>query len=322
MISPAVICASVFLHTFWGAFVARVPHRCSLRRESQLRSERVERACCFGDYSEYLSSPRWDKTAPIFSEEELEDTVQEVPATCKHTCTLIYLHAFGRCGKEYVQPLLDSLSPGFSTPWANQKADEHAAGLRVVLPTARLIRQPWGPVETSWHGYANADSNMVGSHDSLLDTRNRVASLLQREIDLIGGRPERVFLGGLSQGCTSALDVYLSKGIELGIGGFVGSVGFWPSDESGFPATDAATQALLADPSQRERPVWLQSALDDQWVPWDDLVLPSVQPLQRKAGLPGLNVKTVSGRGHVIDQWEGDWLHEFLQAHAREAYEQ
>jgi len=268
--------------------------------------------CPTREYTDYASAPRWDPTAPLFSEEELKDTVEDSVNGQPHMRTLVYLHAFGRCGKEYVQPLLDILSPGFSSPWAGSDRDP---GLRVVLPTARLLQLSWGPVETSWHDYASADSNDVGDMATVLDTRERLASILRDEIERLGGRSERVFLGGLSQGCTAALDVYLAEGARLGLGGFVGSVGFWPSDERGFSGADEATKRLLADPQQRRRPVWLQSALDDQWVPWNDLVVPSLKTVQDAGALESLRVKTVRGRGHVIDQWEGDWLHEFFRIH-------
>eukprot|EP00435_Cladocopium_sp_Y103_P007224 s309_g2.t1 len=78
--------------------------------------------------------------------QDLEDAVV-APGAC-HSHTLVYLHAFGRCGKEYVQPMVDQLSPGFSVPWLGR---DRCSGLRVVLPTAPKERQPWGPLETTWH---------------------------------------------------------------------------------------------------------------------------------------------------------------------------
>jgi len=41
-----------------------------------------------------------------------------------------------------------SKSPGFSVPWLG---GARCSGLRVVLPTAPKERQPWGPLETTWH---------------------------------------------------------------------------------------------------------------------------------------------------------------------------
>lgn len=240
--------------------------------------------------------PRWDPSAPVWSEEDLEDAIV-TPGAC-HSHTLVYLHAFGRCGKEYVQPMVDQLSPGFSVPWLG---GARCSGLRVVLPTAPKERQPWGPLETTWHEYERADSNRVGDPSSLEQTRQRLEKILREEVALLGGRSELVFLGGLSQGCTAALDIYLQLASKLRLGGFVGSVGFLPRDAMGF-GNDERIEALLQDEVQRERPVWLQCAEDDQWVPWKELTEPSFADVMDR--WPGLQLRTVRGRGHVIDQWE------------------
>ncbi|CAK0894488.1 unnamed protein product, partial [Prorocentrum cordatum] len=213
-------------------------------------------------------------------------------------------------------PASNRLSPGFPAPWVR---DENcAAGLRVVLPTAKKMRLCWGPLETSWHDYASADNNNVGDLASLAETRERLASILRDEVARLGGDARRVFLGGLSQGCTAALDVYLREGPTLGLGGFVGSVGFLPSDADGFEGADEALERFLADAEQSRRPLWLQSAEDDQWVPWEGLVEPSLRRLRGRA--PGLRHRTVRGRGHVIEEWEGDLLNEFVREHAGEAF--
>ena len=59
-----------------------------------------------------------------------------------------------------------------------------------------------------------------------------------------------MFLGGASQGCTMALDVYLRLACELQLGGFVGSIGFVPTDSKGFRGTNRALRQLLADKEQ------------------------------------------------------------------------
>lgn len=232
-----------------------------------------------------------------------------------HRCTLVYLHAFGRCGKEYMPPLLDHLSPGFPCPWVPE--GDLAPGLRVVLPTAQKLQLPWGPLETSWHAYVAADSNRVGDPDSLAETRARLAKILEEEVDRLNGDASLVFIGGLSQGCTTALDTYLREAPRLGLGGFVGSVGFLPSDEDGFEGSDAALDQLIACEAQALRPVWLQCALDDQWVPWA-LAKKSLQRAQGR--LPGLALREVEGRGHIIDDWEGHWLNDFMREHVASAY--
>ena len=76
------------------------------------------------------------------------------------------------------------------------------------------------------------------------ETRVRLEEMVREEVSVLGG--EKVFLGGLSQGCTAALDVYLRLA-PLNLGGFVGSVGFLPSDAMGFKGADEAMERLLGD---------------------------------------------------------------------------
>lgn len=67
---------------------------------------------------------------------------------------------------------------------------------------------------------------------------------MREEAAVLGA--EKVFLGGLSQGCTAALDLYLRLA-PLHLGGFVGSVGFLPSEAMGFKGADEALERLLGD---------------------------------------------------------------------------
>ncbi|CAL1130369.1 unnamed protein product [Cladocopium goreaui] len=99
--------------------------------------------------------------------------------------------------------------------------------------------------------YERADSNRVGDPSSLEQTRQRLEKILREEVALLGGRSELVFLGGLSQGCTAALDIYLQLASKLRLGGFVGSVGFLPRDAMGF-GNDERIEALLQDEAPGE----------------------------------------------------------------------
>merc|ERR1740138_1727499 len=51
---------------------------------------------------------------------------------------------------------------------------------------------------------------------SLLAVRARIHSLIDREVQRLGGNPKRVILGGASQGCCVALDAALTYPEELG----------------------------------------------------------------------------------------------------------
>ncbi|CAJ1398685.1 unnamed protein product [Effrenium voratum] len=248
---------------------------------------------------------------PDDAEVVLEDAEVEAAAGHQHCCTMVYLHGFSRCGPEY----LPKGRLGFCMPWV--PGGDRARGLRAVLPTASCLRQPWGETGTSWYGYAAPNHNRVGDAESLRATRRRLDSMVHAEVERLGdGR--RLFLGGASQGCVMALDVYIRLAVELRLGGFVGSVGFVPTDSKGFTGADRALRCLLADSEQAVRPLWLQCAMDDfDAVPWRSVVAPS---LRRAEGLPGLQIRQVAGRGHGIEDWEAHIVNDLLRAHAAYAY--
>ncbi|CAK9070775.1 unnamed protein product [Durusdinium trenchii] len=216
----------------------------------------------------------------------------------KHECTLIYLHGCSCNAAQY-------LEDGWELPWTGQ---DRWPGLRTVLPDAKVMRQPWGDLEPSWHAY-------VGDFSTLNQTRDRLAHIVYSEVERLHGEGHRVFLGGASQGCTVALDTYLLQARKLLLGGFVGSVGFLPTDRQGFRGATRALEKLINSHSQRHRPLWLQCATDDdELVPWRTDVKPSLHAATGR--LPGLHVKEVTGRGHILDEWEGEFVRKFLEAHA------
>lgn len=230
----------------------------------------------------------------------------EVDALGEHSSTIIYLHGFTRDSSR------DYLKKNSCLPW--MPGGDRCPGLRAVLPTAYSLRQPWGPSTTAWYSYASFHSNDVGDPATLEATRTRLEQLVRQEVGHLGSG-KRVFLGGLSQGCTMALDTYLRLAVELDLGGFVGSVGFLPHDNSGFPGSSAALEAVLLHATQAKRPLWLQCATDDsREVPWDHLVEPSLHALEGRCR--GLQVRYVSGRGHNIGDWETHMLNDFIREFA------
>lgn len=244
-------------------------------------------------------------------EDPLRDAEVEPLAGHEHTCTMIYLHGYCRLGSEY----LPKGQLCFCMPWA--PGGDRARGLRAVLPTAPELRQPWGEEATSWYGYESPRHNRVGDARSLQDTRSRLDAVVRREVERVGGG-HRVFLGGASQGCTVALDTYLRLASELRLGGFVGSIGFMPTDSKGFRGSNRALQKLQQDEEQARRPIWLQCAMDDyEAVPWRSVVEPS---LRRASGLPGLLLRQVAGRGHGIEEWEAHIVNDLLREYAPYAY--
>lgn len=223
----------------------------------------------------------------------------------KHECTLIYLHGCSCRASQY-------LEDGWHLPWTGK---DRWGGLRTVLPDAKVTMEPWGESERAWHAYVKRSSNRVGDYSTLQSTRERLAHIVYAEVERLGGRGDRVFLGGASQGCTVALDTYFLQARKLLLGGFVGSVGFIPNDHQGYHGATRALEKLIVDKEQRHRPIWLQCATDDhELVPWRSTVKPSLCRVEGR--LPGIHVKEVKGRGHILDEWEGDFVRDFLEKFA------
>lgn len=228
-----------------------------------------------------------------------------------HRCTLIYLHGFQGEGSGYFDPENE-----LDFPW--RAGDNYAPGLRVLMPTAPELIMPWGEWTNAWYTYRNEQSNDIGDACTLEATRKFLSTIVHAEVERCGGDGSRVFLGGVSQGCSAALDTYLRLAPQLRLGGFVGSIGLFPDESLGFGGAAAAFQRLVADRPQAARPVWIQCATDDyETVPWD-LVRRTLKPI--KGRLPGLEVRNVSGRGHDVWDWEIRMLNKFLRKYASGAY--
>jgi len=297
--TSAVRCGQRVHHTLWvaaaGAAAAPLVARC--RRRSLRDAARAATTCA-------------DCSSAVLQDIKNAEVVRPLRGH-PHTCTVIYLHGYARFGRDY-------LEEGWCLPW--MRGADRAPGLRAVFPNAGYLRQPWGEKEPSWYAYAEPNRNRVGDPATLAATRRRLAKIVRAEVARLGGAASRVFLGGLSQGCTVALDVYLrAQASDLGLGGFVGSVGFLPTDGCGFSGAGRAMQALAAHRAHAARPLWLQCATDDrQVVPWKSLVKPSLRRAEGR--LLGLAVREVWGRGHNIDDWECHIINDFFKQYARDAY--
>jgi len=127
--------------------------------------------------------------------------------------SLIFLHGFCNTAEHY----------------ANSEAFElfRLQGLRVVLPTApRLqISAHSGKRQNAWYNYlTDHDGEREDDIDemSMQESRLRLNRLIDLEAARVGGH-SRVILGGASQGCCAAFDVFAR--FPQPLAGFVGFVG-------------------------------------------------------------------------------------------------
>ena len=138
-----------------------------------------------------------------------------------HELTIIFLHGRGSSSDKFAQPLLEAPVAGLAS---FQEAFPHA---RFVFPTAprrRATLYQRSVINQWFDGGSTVEDATVGY---MLDTINFLHQLLKEEISLVGSESRKVFLGGISQGCATALTTLLLwDGPPLGA--VVGMCGFLP----------------------------------------------------------------------------------------------
>uniref|UniRef100_A0A0L0NGG0 Acyl-protein thioesterase 1 n=1 Tax=Tolypocladium ophioglossoides (strain CBS 100239) TaxID=1163406 RepID=A0A0L0NGG0_TOLOC len=149
---------------------------------------------------------------------------QVVNPSARHTHTMILLHdlashggIFGRdllkTGKASSGKTLDGLFPGvrFVFPTAQRRACQALKGAKVAM---------WFDVASLRDPGQRQDLQRKG----LCISAREIAAILHWETTLVP--PSNVILGGMGQGCATALTVLLSLGYKLG--GVIGMSGFLP----------------------------------------------------------------------------------------------
>eukprot|EP00931_Biecheleriopsis_adriatica_P009653 TRINITY_DN110715_c0_g1_i1.p1 TRINITY_DN110715_c0_g1~~TRINITY_DN110715_c0_g1_i1.p1 ORF type:complete len:334 (-),score=67.68 TRINITY_DN110715_c0_g1_i1:46-1047(-) len=174
-------------------------------------------------------------------------------------------------------------------------------GLRVVLPTAPVLHiSAHGNRQNAWYDYLT-DHDGAKEDDideaSLAETRSRINALLESEAALLGGF-SRVLLGGASQGCCTAFDVFARHPQRLG--GFVGFVGHplrsTPLEGSQQKEVDCYFFNGAADETMRLN--WVQPSLERV----------------RSAGWTRLFCETAAEADHgTSDELENEWMDKFLE---------
>lgn len=208
----------------------------------------------------------------------------------EHTHTLIFLHGFQRDGSDYT-----------TRPYFFFDEEKFAyQGLKIVVPTAkyRPISFWSGHEATSWVDYWS-DNNGEREDDicpqSVAESRKRIHSIIDREIQLLGDKAGKVFVGGTSQGAIMALESALSY--PRVVGGVVACVGHLHSTTK-VPAR------------KRNLPIYLYNGLSDRIMSW---------PWVRKgygrfdeAGYKNVHSYVMDGVGHHMADVEGVWIIDFL----------
>lgn len=215
-----------------------------------------------------------------------------MPHAQKHKYTLVYLHQFCLDGTGYAD---------WKPHYFFSSKKQLGPALKVTLPTAKrlAITAHDGDVQHAWYDYktdfGGAREDLI-VRSSLRDTRDRIFRILDKEIALLGGDASKVFIGGASQGCCTALHCALQYPRRLG--GFVGVVGHLLSATS-LPA------------SKRKMPIYLLNAKEDDVMRWS-WVRKTISRF-REAGYTNLCTKLAEGLTHFkLSGKEREWILQFL----------
>jgi len=235
--------------------------------------------------------------------------IRPAPSAGPPQWTLIYLHGLGGSALgNYVD------KPHYFL--------DGSVALKVVVPTApsrELSCYPWwhkrkpksgGRAQwhlqkfLAWYDYLSDNDGKREDEldlESLIAIRTVIHDIIKREAALLGGRPERVILGGKSQGCCTALDAALTYPEALG--GIIGLVGHLLS-----------CTPVAPDGAQAAVPIHFFHEPEDKLMQWH-----WVEAAERRLRDAGYNIHSRHcpdpGRGgHFIEGVEGRWIRTALKS--------
>jgi lysophospholipase II len=220
-----------------------------------------------------------------------------LPPLALHTHTIILLHGRGSDGPEFAEELLEArTSKGLSL-------QEHLPGWKWVFPTSQTRFSTLFQEDISeWFDiYSLTDPTLREElqTEGLQQSVTFIRQLIDEEVSAVGGDAQRVVLGGISQGCATAVRAMLSS---RKFGAFAGFCSWMP-----FPSD---TRHIC---SNIDTPVFLSHAKDDGVVDFK-LGLHLRNILQRQLGM-NVTWRAYNDGGHWIKESEGfDDLTDFLIA--------
>nr|RBQ98427.1 hypothetical protein FVER53263_12021 [Fusarium verticillioides] len=209
-----------------------------------------------------------------------------VEPTESHTHTVVLLHGRGSSGEEFAQELLEETLLSDQSSLAQK-----LPSWRWVFPSSRELwstafeedMPAWFEAHSLTDTIARQDLQIPGIRQSV----SYIKTILDQEIEIIGGDTSRVVLGGISQGAAVAIWTLLClDSVERPLGAFFATNTWLPfassienylSNEKKSPI-DAGTefvagmlaQSKVSHPQSRERPpsttVFLGHGTDDAYV--------------------------------------------------------
>lgn len=219
----------------------------------------------------------------------MENAAHIVAPCGDHTQTIILLHGRDSIASEFAEEFFESQASDDRT------LPEIFPTTRWVFPTSKIrnsarFEAPMSQWFDMWSVENHSEKNEI-QIDGLRESIKEILDLIRTEAVLIS--PDRIILGGISQGCATAIHTLLYGGIRLG--GFIGLSGWLPFEPEitttmadnmawsivgnrlhyshkmlNTPTDQAETTSVLSDLSSTfviETPVFLSHSRDDDVVP-------------------------------------------------------
>lgn len=219
-----------------------------------------------------------------------------LPATSKHTHTLVFLHGLG-----------DSADGGWSEVMPEFQA--RLPGLKVVLPNAPMsaVTLNGGMKMPSWHDIKSLQNIDQEEFKGLPESQQIVEGLLNDEMQ--GGVPsENLILGGFSQG--GALSLFTGLQFKHRLAGILSLSAYLPHAKGQF-------SQLISD-ENKQTPILMAHGDVDQVVRYSVGQRSYQAVKEARGGDQHLEFKTYRGVGHHSSEEEmrdvADWLAKIVAA--------
>lgn len=198
----------------------------------------------------------------------------EFEPTSSHECTIIFLHGRDSTAQEFAAEFFESQASD------NRTFQECLPGARWVFPTANMVASKrFGMDLSQWYDMQTTEDpqNTTGHEQQLDASARRICHIIRTEAAAVGGH-QRVFVGGISQGSTTALRALLLEGKCLA--GFVGLSSWLPTTTTCEYTKAHATPVLLSHSmnddvinitnGRDQRDALVEAGMQVQWCQYQD----------------------------------------------------
>ena len=178
----------------------------------------------------------------------MENRAHIILPTAAHTHTVIFLHGRDSTASEFAPEFFESQASDDRTLL------EIFPGIRWIFPTGGIIRSArFGSDMSQWFDMRSTENpherHEHDNHDKELQTAvNFVTDIVNKEAASIGS--ENVFLGGISQGCSTAMHALLRNDKRLA--GFIGLCSWFANcqNATSTPTTQASRTPIMLSHAQ------------------------------------------------------------------------